>query len=188
MAAGRADAGLLVESEARCDEQALSRPFLPWLDVAAYTPVPDGSFSGRANGWELSRAEVVDGNEPWNVSRETTAASLRVDADGTATSPEMCVGIAHPTLRFFAKRVGASTAPLHVDVLFADANGQKQSLRIATVSGHASWSPTLPLPILVNLLTLVPGDETSVAFSFTSPRSDGAWLIDDVYVDPYKKG
>ena len=42
-------------------------------------------------------------------------------------------------------------------------------------------------PILVNLLALVPGERTAVAFRFT-PRGLGSWLIDDVYVDPYGTG
>ena len=187
-AAGRAEAGLLVDTDSRCADQELERPFLPWLDPAYYTLVPDGSFSKNARGWSRSQAKVVEENEPWNVARQSATAALRVNAGGSATSPAMCVGIGHPTLRFFARNEGSSLDRLDVDVLFEDAGGNVRSLRIWSVTGHSRWSPTLPVPILVNLLPLLPGEQTPVAFRFSSPDSGSAWTIDDVYVDPYKKG
>jgi hypothetical protein len=39
------------------------------------------------------------------------------------------------------------------------------------------------MPIVVNLLPLLPGDHTAVAFRFSTA---GNWQIDDVYVDPYR--
>ena len=49
--------------------------------------------------------------------------------------------------------------------------------------GGRSWHPTLPMPLLVNLLPLSASDRTPVRFRFT-PRLLGSWQIDDVYVDP----
>jgi hypothetical protein len=45
-----------------------------------------------------------------------------------------------------------------------------------------SWQPTL---MVANLLPLLPGDHTPVQLRFV-PQGGGAWLIDDVYVDPFK--
>jgi hypothetical protein len=42
------------------------------------------------------------------------------------------------------------------------------------------------MPIGVNLLPLLPGNYTAVAFRFRA--SGGDWQIDDVYVDPYCRG
>jgi len=39
------------------------------------------------------------------------------------------------------------------------------------------------MPVIANLLPLVPGEQTPVAFRFTARR--GAVQIDDVYVDPW---
>jgi hypothetical protein len=44
------------------------------------------------------------------------------------------------------------------------------------------WQPTLPVPVVVNLLTVVP-DLRTVSFAFT-PVGGATWQIDDVYVDP----
>jgi hypothetical protein len=187
-AVGRAEAGVLVESAKNCQQPPLERPFLPWADPAHYVLTPDGSFSRQAKGWDLSDAAVIAQNEPWNVRDEARAASLRVSAGGSATSPVMCVGMEHPTLRLFARNTGSMLAPLDIDVLYEDAEGHARSLRMASLVGHSGWAPTLPLPIVVNLLPLLPGEQTPVAFRFTSRGSGSAWLIDDVYVDPYRKG
>jgi hypothetical protein len=58
-----------------------------------------------------------------------------------------------------------------------------RDLTIGRVS-NKSWTPTPIFPIIANLLTLLPGEHTAVAFRFT-PEGTGSWRIDDVYVDPY---
>jgi hypothetical protein len=104
----------------------------------------------------------------------------------------MCVGLEHPTLRFFARRSGSATSSalssLRVDVRFEDAAGDVATLTIGVVpaSLHAAWGPTLPMPVVANLLPLLPGERTPVAFRFT-PQGPGSWLVDDVYVDPYRR-
>jgi hypothetical protein len=39
------------------------------------------------------------------------------------------------------------------------------------------------MPLVVNLLPLLPGEQTPVRFRFT-PQGSANWQIDDVYVDP----
>lgn len=73
-------------------------------------------------------------------------------------------------------------------MLYEDAFGTVQSLTIGRVLGPHGWGPTLPMPVTANLLALLPGDRTAVAFRFTAEGAEGSWLVDDVYVDPYGKG
>lgn len=187
--ADRAEAGVLVASATDCDRQVLAQPFLPWADPAEYTLLRDGSFGAGARAWQLSSgASIAAENEPFRVNGDHRAASLRLDPGSSATSPALCVGIAHPTLRFFARNAGPVTGTLEVEALFEDALGNVQSVSLGPVSGHSSWAPTLPLPVVANLLALLPDERTPVAFRFSTPESSGAWLIDDVYVDPYSKG
>jgi hypothetical protein len=40
--------------------------------------------------------------------------------------------------------------------------------------------------VVANLLPLLPGAHTPVAFRFT-PQLGGEWAIDDVYVDPFQR-
>jgi hypothetical protein len=55
---------------------------------------------------------------------------------------------------------------------------------IGVVTG-GGWAPTLPMTVVANLLPLLPGDQTAVAFRFTAVA--GSWQIDDVYVDPWNR-
>ena len=182
-----ANAGVLVSSAPDCDGQPLSTPITPWLDFGSNTPLAGGDFESGAAGWSLSGgASVANGSESFNVAGPGDS-SLTVPSGGSATSPVMCVGIEHPTIRFFAKRnsgglLGLST--MRVDVLFESSLGLVSSLPIGVVTGTPSWQPTLPMTVLASLLPLLPGQYTPVQFRFT-PLLGGNWSVDDVYVDPY---
>lgn len=183
-----ANAGVLVASAPSCDDQPLSKPFTPWLDYADYTPLPGGDFEGATDGWSFRGATAVAaGNSSFAVGGADDGSSLAIPAGGSATSASICVGLEHPTIRFFAKRRStgmlASLSTLRVDVLFELATGDVVSLPIGTVLNGGGWQPTLPMLAVANLLPLLPGEHTPVAFRFTA--QGGAWSIDDVFVDPY---
>lgn len=183
-AAPSAQAGVLVSSATDCDEAASTQVFMPWMDVANYFLAPGGDFESGAAGWATSGgAGAAAGNEPWNVTGGGSS-SLGLPAGSSATSPAVCVGIEHPTIRFFAKSSGASLgSALRVDVLFEDAAGNEHDLTIGHV-GRGDWQVTPAYLIVANLLPLLPGEHTAVAFRFT-PEGTGTWQIDDVHVDPY---
>jgi hypothetical protein len=163
---------------ADCDGQVLEQPFLPWADPAQYVLAPDGGFAGGADGWQ--GGEVIAERSPLSGD-----GALRIGSDAIASSPAMCVTLVHPTLRFLARNAGDPTGTLGVEVLFEDLAGRVQSLPIGVVVSGESWAPTTPMPLVANLLALLPGGQTPVAFRFTAKGGD--WRIDDVYVDPYCK-
>ena len=179
----------VVTASTPCDATDSSQVFLRWLDLANYQPAPDGGFEAGAEGWSLDSAATVAGNEPYDVGGAADDTALRVPSGGSATSPAFCVGLEHPTARFFAKRVGGSLlSTLRVDVRFQDALGNTHFLPIGVVAlNGGSWQPTLPMLMVANLLPLLPGDHTPVALRFV-PQGGGSWLVDDVYVDPFKHG
>ena len=81
-----------------------------------------------------------------------------------------CVGLAEPTLRFFAKKnraplLGVST--LAVSVYVKTSLGLVVPVPVGVVLGNGQWKPTPPMLIVANLLPLLPGDRTPVAFQFT---------------------
>jgi hypothetical protein len=189
LAAPAAQAGVLVKSATGCDTLAWEQPFLPWLDVANYVTAPDGGFEAGAAGWALSGgAAAVAGNESFFASGRTgDSTSLSLPAGSSATSAAMCVGIEHPTLRFFVRQDGASLlSSLRVEVLFEDSLGNVQAVPVGIVGGGSDWSPTPIMVISASLLPLLPGEHTAVAFRFT-PEGSGTWQVDDVYVDPYTR-
>lgn len=185
-AAAPANAGLLVASATDCDAQASSQVFMRWLDPMRYVPAPGGDAES-ATDWTLNGgARVVSGNEPWKVGGRADDSSLQLPRGSQATTGVMCVGIGHPTVRFFARRTsGWLLDALKVEVLFEGAGGRVGSLPVGAVLAGGSWQPTLPFPVLASLLPLLPGEQTPVAFRFT-PVGGGSWQVDDVFVDPWR--
>ena len=186
--AAPASAGILTASASDCGDETLTKPFAQFGDGASYKLVRNGSFETGTDGWTLSRgAKVVTGNEPWKVGGSTHAKSLVLPAGSTAISPVSCVGLAEPTLRFFARKnraalLGIST--LAVSVYVKTSLGLVVPVPVGVVLNDGKWKPTPPMLIVANLLPLLPGDRTPVAFQFTPVLGD--WQIDDLYVDPYR--
>jgi len=180
-----AHAGPLVAEAGRCPAQTLEQPFLRWADPANYMLVPNGVLEG-ARAWSLKgAAETVRGNEHFYVHDEDDDRSLALPAASSATTSVVCVGIEYPSLRFFARNKGSSNSTLLVEVLYEDASGQVRLLPIGSLTSGSSWQPTVPLPLLVNLLPLLPDEKTPVKFRFT-PQGAGEWSVDDIYVDPWR--
>ncbi len=184
-----AHAGPLVQSATACESQQLSRPFAPWLDYASYTPVAGGSFEDGAPGWTLAGgAAIGTGNESFYVGERSDTKSLRLPPGSSAVSAPICAGLLHPTARLFARSSAniLSLSTLRVDVRFRDAAGTPRSLYVGSVLPSSKWQPSLPLPVVVNLLTLLPSENTQVSFVFT-PAGSATWQIDDVYLDPMRR-
>jgi hypothetical protein len=185
--AAPASAGILTASERDCGDETLTQPFARFGDRANYKLVAGGDFEAPGGWTLLGRAKIVDGNEPWKVGGASHKRSLVLPAGSSAISPVSCVGLAEPTLRFFAKKnraplLGVST--LSVSVYVKTSLGLTVPVPVGVVLGNGEWKPTPPMLIVANLLPLLPGDRTPVAFQFTPVLGD--WQIDDLYVDPYK--
>jgi hypothetical protein len=181
---GSASAGVLVKTTTDCADTPLSTPFSRWLDPMHYTLVPGGSFESGATGWKLSSASVVSGNESWKVRGAADARSLLLPSGSSAVSAPMCVGLEHPTLRFFAKKNSGLLSTLVVSARVQLQLGGTLDVPVGVVLAGGQWTPTLPYLFLGNLLPLLPGQYTPVSFVFRPLL--GSWQIDDVYVDPMR--
>jgi hypothetical protein len=186
--AAPANAGILTATADDCGEETLTQPFAQFGDIASYKLVAGGHFETGAAGWTLTRgAKVVSGNEPWKVGGAAHGSSLVLPAGSSAISPVACVGLSEPTLRFFVKKnraalLGIST--LAVSVYVKTSLGLTVAVPVGTVLNDGRWKPGPAMLIVANLLPLLPGDRTPVAFQFTPVLGD--WQIDDVYVDPWR--
>jgi hypothetical protein len=159
--------------------QDVSRPFAPWGDSSLYFLAPNGDFSAGAAGWQ--GGEAVADSSPLSGG-----GALHLADGDRATSPGVCVGLDTPTMRFLARNAGDPGGELDVDVRFETLLALTLTLPIGSVHSNGAWAPSPTLPIVANLLGVLGGSHTPVAFRF---RADGGdWLIDDVYVDPYGKG
>jgi hypothetical protein len=162
--------------------------FSPWGDDAQYALVPNGGLEAGASGWTLSDGAAVQaGNEEFQVGGADDASSLAIPAGADATSGRACIDVGHPTIRLFARNQGSPGSVLHVSVVFPGLLGGTMSLPIGSLTAGSDWQPTASLPVLVNLLSLLRGNQ-QVSFRFSAGDDGGNWAIDDLYVDPYSKG
>jgi hypothetical protein len=180
--------GLAPGAQAAC-EQSLAQTFLDWKDQGMYTLATGGSMES-SEGWTLSKAKVVSGNEPWQVNSTEDSHSLRLFSGGTATSPFMCVDVASPYFRVFARNAGATSSKLKVEVLFRDANGATKVKPTAGISlRNSSWrlSKRLGLASGQSKRERKAGGPVEAAFRFSPMDSTGRWRIDDLYIDPRRR-
>ena len=158
------------------------RSFRGWI-IAWYVPAPDGGLEGGAGEWTLTGgAAVADGNEPYLAGEQ----SLALPAGGSATTAPMCIGIEHPTMRLFARNTGLPPSLLAVSVVFRDLLGLQRSLPVGLVTAGLLVGPD-PGDAGRREPALLLGDQRRLPLHAAS-TSGGEWTIDDVYVDPYKKG
>jgi hypothetical protein len=182
---GSASAGVVVKTTTDCSGQTLETPFTHWGDNALYTLVPGGSFEGGAGGWGLGGgAKAAAGNESFNVGGSGDATSLRLPLGSSAVSAPICVGLEHPTLRFFAKRNSGLLTTLVVAARVQLSLGGTLDVPVGVIASGSSWAPTPVTIYLANVLPLLPGQYTPVQFTFTPLLGD--WSVDDVYVDPMR--
>ena len=181
-----ASAGVLAASATSCDAQPLSQPFRPWGDPAYYTLNAGGNFEGSLTGGTLAGgAKAVTGNEPWKVGRATDARSLLLPAGSSVLTRPICVGLGHPTMRFFARKQSGPLSTLSVSVRFETSLGTVAEVPVGIVAAGSSWTPTLPQLVVANLLPVLPNDRTAIQFRLTPLL--GSWQVDDVYVDPWRR-
>jgi hypothetical protein len=183
--AAPANAGILTAPPKDCGDESLSQPFAGFGDQAQYKLVQGGSFEGSLQDWTLmGGAKVVSGNEPWKVGGASHAKSMALPAGSSVVTPPACVGLSEPTLRFFAKKSSGLLSTLAVSVYVKTSLGLVVPVPVGVVLGNGQWKATPRMLIVANLLPLLPGDRTPVAFQFTPLL--GSWQIDDIYVDPMK--
>jgi hypothetical protein len=158
-----------------CEPDAdVRQVFAPWGDRAMYRLAPGGDFEPAAQDWTLSgRARVVAGNADQHVGGAGDAWSLELPAGASATSPATCVGLAEPAFRMFSS--GALTGAVLVQAVYS---GIPVPAGVAT---GGRWSPSLPMLTGVGLL----GRTFSIRVTNIGL---GTVRVDDVYVDPYRRG
>ena len=179
----------LVETAA-CDDAPLSQPFAPWGDGAYYKLAPGGDAEGSIAGWTLSGgARQVQGSEPFAATGKAGSKSLSLPAGASATTAATCVNAAYPSFRFFARSSGGllGLAPaLKVELVYRDGLLGLVSVPVGAVLPSSSWQPTPVFLTASAVAAAVAGGEAPLALRFTSVA--GTWQVDDVFVDPYKRG
>jgi hypothetical protein len=162
-----------------------SKVFAAWHDNKSYVLTENGGLEAGDTGWTLADgAAVAEGNETFAVGGAADHQSLSLPAGSSATTPANCVARHDGTFRAFARTDGGKDARLKVEVLYLDGKGKKRSRVAGKLRAGDEWQPTKKLAVALGRakghgkMTVA-----HVAFRFT-PVGDGAWQLDDVYLDP----
>jgi hypothetical protein len=166
----------------------LSQPFRWWGDVSDYTLVPGGDMEDGLAGWALEGdAAAVDGNNWFHVADAADRHALRLEPGASALSAPICIDGTYPTFRFFARKTRVNVGDLQVEVLWSESGATHSATITLHRWGGLLWAPVKALELPSEYLTT--GGLEPVRFRFTATgHSGGAWLLDDLYVDPFSRG
>jgi hypothetical protein len=172
-----------------CPKSPTVKPFKVFGDNSDYNLLTAGDFESGAAGWSLSNAYTSFGNESYQVGGADDVRSVRVESYGQVVSPAFCVGIEHPSFRFFAKRVNGTWGVLNVKLRWTQENGQTNEVTVGALSGESftSWQPSAVLPLATSLPLWQDGDSLQVRVVLDPENYGGDWRVDDVYIDPYAR-
>jgi len=187
-AAPAAQASTAAAAPASCTPQpATGQPFSPWDDFGFYALVSGGDVEGDLAGWTLDGAQVVEGNEPFQVGGAADHLALALNEGDSVTTAPICIDDTYPWFRFFARNTAGRKAKLRVDVLYTDVKGKLREEGTGDyTTREEGWLPTGSLGIDIDW-DKVPGGAVLVSFRFTA-QNNASFLVDDVYVDPMARG
>ena len=160
---------------------ASQHPFAQFGDNNTYFGFANNGFENGANGWNLSGASVVGGNEPWNVNG-AGSNSLSIGPGGTASSQRVCAALLAPDWRMFAKSNGANGS-LRAQIVFYGLLGNITGILNVTNFDSADYGGWEPSGDIASVLAL-PIATVSAQLRLTNTSSSGTWQVDDVFVDP----
>jgi hypothetical protein len=165
-----------------CNYSSVEPTFLPWLDLANYTPFPSSSFEQGASGWSFGgNTNVVagDGNAALNAGTH----AVEIPGAGTAKSPWLCVNLTTPSIRFFIRRTSGNGF-LRVKGVLSGPSGT-MSLLVIPLWASTTWRPSAVVLFPPALLTVLSRGTFQAQFTFTADPGT-TFRIDDVYLDPFK--
>lgn len=172
-----------------CSYSGAEKVFSPWGDQRYYVLAPDGGFEAGATGWKLNRgAAVVGGNESYYLNDAADSKSLSLPARSSAVSPPVCMAIDTPSFRLVARNSGDPSSQLRVEAVY-ELLGLVHTKTAGTLRAGSTWAPTQSVSTVLTLSTLV-GTliPSAIEIRFTPLDSLGQWQIDDVYIDPFRRG
>src|SRR3954452_4331603 len=180
---GTASAGILVASAPSCDNGPNAQPFSQWGDANHYFLAPGGNFESGLGGWDTGGARAVADQEPWKVAGDNGDTGLSIPAGRSVVSPTICVGLEHPTMRFFAHRSGggllAAASQLVVTARVETSLGLVLEVPVGTLTtltNGTKWNKPRTQLVRASLLPLLPGEHTPIEFRFAAVGTSD-WVI-----------
>ena len=176
-------------SEATCVAPELFNPLTAFKDERDYFVAPAGDFEDPTlPGWQLEGgAGLTNGGSAHGVLGGTQAFSLALPPGSSATSPEMCVDLNYPSLRFFATQVEADTdAQLVVDIIYpALAKDNVREAKKFRLKSKDGWELSDDVKLEPQRLGKQSGwRKIAVRFRVKPGKKAASYRIDDVLIDP----
>jgi hypothetical protein len=172
-----------------CSYSGAETVFSPWGDQRNYVLAPDGGFEAGGSGWQLNRgAAVVEGNEGYYLNDAGDSKSLSLPARSSAVSSPICMAIDTPSFRLVARNSGDPSSQLRVEAVYK-LLGLVRTKTAATLRAGSAWGPTQSVSTVLTLSTIV-GTliPSAIEIRLTPLDSSGQWQVDDVYIDPFRRG
>jgi hypothetical protein len=183
-------------ASAACPLRPTAQSYARFGDTAQYALVPGGSFELGTAGWTLVSSRVANGNDGFNVlpgAKSLAIGGGYLSASPFAISAPFCVDKTHPYFRFMLRPMGAVGA-LATFIIYRNSAGdvvrQVVGSKIATNIMPGYWRASELNPLSVNIPLLEAGGTATVQLGFLSPLSVNgpSYYIDNVMVDPYRRG
>jgi hypothetical protein len=175
-----------------CMLPATSQVFSQFGDTNNYYLAGGGDFEYGLNSLLSMRhvaawtgnlsASVVAGSEPYELAGRGDDTATRLRSGGKVVSTPFCVSADQPHLRLVAKSLSGGNLRVTVSTV-GWTGGFRSTTTVVPAAEHAAWAPTRYVPLNT---TGMPADERGLA-TVTIESTDGTWLVDDVFVDPYAK-
>jgi hypothetical protein len=180
--------GLAVASAQACTYSGAKPVFAPWGDQHNYVLAPDGGFESGGTGWSLAKgAQVVSGNETYQLNGAGDSRSLSLPAGSSATSPPICMSLDTPLFRLVARNGGDPSSRLRVEATYR-LLGLVRTNVVNTLTAGSSWEPSKQMSPVLGLSTIVGTIlPSSIQIRITPLDSAGQWQVDDLYIDPFAR-
>lgn len=165
-----------------CDIPATTKAFAQFGDDNNYYLATDFESAGL-EGTTTGSVAWSSSNDPFYLAGAGHTRSIRMGDGSTFRSTPMCVSKVLPHLRWVAKALsGHGSVSVKVDTLNADGSVARSKTTVLQAADHTAWAPTS----FVSLDTSSMADGETAQARITTTFV-GAWLVDDIYVDPYSR-
>jgi hypothetical protein len=172
-------------AHASCSYPNAEQVFAEYGDNAYYELAPDGGLEGGGTGWEFTGdAELITGDETSTEFDSADQVELSIPYGATAISPRFCVDETTPHFRLMTINSGKKDTRLKVRVLYEYLKDDelRTDSKNYDIRSASSWGPSQALELKTDH-----GQERVARISFTPKEREGAWLIDDLYIDPFAR-
>jgi hypothetical protein len=163
-------------SAAECPAPATAQAFAAFGDRNEYVLAPGGDFETLS--WAKVGAVTLSiEDDPFALAPRTTAVDLNRPGESVVSS-SFCVDRTMPHLRFVAK----GKDQLDVTVAVSYRGSGDTSSGSLSPDEHRSWAPSRYIELKTESIRA--GESATAKVTF---RSNGRWLIDNVFLDPYRR-